>query len=77
MAEILEVIRADGHPEHFLNHWQEIGPGAKHRWAAAGRRQLAEEEPDWLRAADAITRVLRLAGWDFRAGLELSFRHHK
>jgi DNA-binding PadR family transcriptional regulator len=28
---------------------------------AAGRRQLAEEEADWLRAADAITRVLRLA----------------
>ncbi len=28
---------------------------------AAGRRQLAEEESDWLRAADAITRVLRLA----------------
>jgi PadR family transcriptional regulator, regulatory protein PadR len=27
----------------------------------AGRRQLAEEEADWLRAADAITRVLRLA----------------
>lgn len=28
---------------------------------AAGRRQLAEEEAEWLRAADAITRVLRLA----------------
>jgi PadR family transcriptional regulator PadR len=28
---------------------------------AAGRRQLAEEETEWLRAADAITRVLRLA----------------
>jgi transcriptional regulator len=28
---------------------------------AAGRRQLAEEEADWLRAADAITRVLKLA----------------
>jgi PadR family transcriptional regulator, regulatory protein PadR len=28
---------------------------------AAGRRQLEEEEADWLRAADAITRVLRLA----------------
>jgi PadR family transcriptional regulator PadR len=28
---------------------------------AAGRRQLAEEEAEWLRAAAAITRVLRLA----------------
>src|SRR5580704_4305282 len=28
---------------------------------AAGRRQLAEEETDWMREADAITRVLRLA----------------
>jgi transcriptional regulator len=28
---------------------------------AAGRRQLAEEEIEWLRAAEAITRVLRLA----------------
>jgi DNA-binding PadR family transcriptional regulator len=28
---------------------------------AAGRRQLAEEKAEWLRAADAITRVLRLA----------------
>jgi len=28
---------------------------------AAGRRQLAQEKTDWLRAADAITRVLRLA----------------
>ena len=28
---------------------------------AKGRRQLAEEESQWLRAADAITRVLRLA----------------
>src|SRR5258708_32922192 len=28
---------------------------------AAGRRQLAEEEAEWLRATDAITRVLRLA----------------
>jgi PadR family transcriptional regulator, regulatory protein PadR len=27
----------------------------------AGRRQLADEEAEWLRAADAITRVLRLA----------------
>ena len=27
----------------------------------AGRRQLAEEESEWLRAVDAITRVLRLA----------------
>jgi PadR family transcriptional regulator, regulatory protein PadR len=28
---------------------------------AAGRRQLAEEEGEWLRAAAAITRVLRMA----------------
>jgi transcriptional regulator len=28
---------------------------------ASGRRQLAQEEADWLSAADAITRVLRLA----------------
>jgi len=28
---------------------------------AAGRRQLAKEEAEWLRAADAISRVLRLA----------------
>lgn len=28
---------------------------------AAGRRQLEEEQTEWLRAADAITRVLRLA----------------
>jgi transcriptional regulator len=28
---------------------------------AAGRRQLAEEEAGWLRAVEAITRVLRLA----------------
>lgn len=28
---------------------------------AAGRRQLVEEEADWSRAAEAITRVLRLA----------------
>jgi transcriptional regulator len=28
---------------------------------AAGRRQLANEQAEWLRAADAITRVLRLA----------------
>ena len=32
-----------------------------YRITAAGRRQLAEEENEWLRAADAITRVLRLA----------------
>jgi transcriptional regulator len=32
-----------------------------YRITAAGRRQLAEEEAEWLRAADAITRVLRLA----------------
>lgn len=32
-----------------------------YRITAAGHRQLAEEEGDWLRAADAITRVLRLA----------------
>jgi len=28
---------------------------------AAGRRRLGEEEVEWLRAADAITRVLRMA----------------
>lgn len=32
-----------------------------YRITAAGRRQLAEEEAEWLRAADAMTRVLRLA----------------
>ena len=32
-----------------------------YRITAAGRRQLAQEETEWLRAADAITRVLRLA----------------
>jgi transcriptional regulator len=32
-----------------------------YRITAAGRRQLAEEEAEWLRAAHAITRVLRLA----------------
>ena len=32
-----------------------------YRITASGRRQLAEEEAEWLRAADAITRVLRLA----------------
>lgn len=32
-----------------------------YRITAAGRRQLAEEEAEWLRAAGAITRVLRLA----------------
>ena len=32
-----------------------------YRITAAGRRQLANEETEWLRAADAITRVLRLA----------------
>jgi DNA-binding PadR family transcriptional regulator len=31
-----------------------------YRITAAGRRQLAEEESEWLRAADAIARVLRL-----------------
>ena len=31
-----------------------------YRITAAGRRQLADEEGEWLRAADAITRVLRL-----------------
>ena len=25
VAQILEVIRADTHSEHLLNHWQEIG----------------------------------------------------
>ena len=28
---------------------------------AAGRRQLGEEEAEWIRAADAISRVLRMA----------------
>ncbi len=28
---------------------------------AAGRRHFADEEAEWLRAAEAITRVLRLA----------------
>jgi PadR family transcriptional regulator, regulatory protein PadR len=28
---------------------------------AAGRRRLANEQAEWRRAADAITRVLRLA----------------
>lgn len=32
-----------------------------YRITAAGRRQLAEEQLEWLRAADAITRVLSLA----------------
>jgi len=32
-----------------------------YRITAAGRRQLAIEEAEWLRAADAIARVLRLA----------------
>ena len=32
-----------------------------YRITAAGRRQLAEEESAWLLAADAVTRVLRLA----------------
>ncbi len=32
-----------------------------YRITAAGRRQLNSEETEWLRAADAITRVLRLA----------------
>jgi|SRR5581483_4773366 len=32
-----------------------------YRITAAGRRQLASEETEWLRAAEAITRVLRLA----------------
>ena len=45
----------------------EWGPSENNRRAryykitAAGRRQLAHEEAEWLRAADAITRVLRLA----------------
>ena len=45
----------------------EWGPSENNRRAryykitAAGRRQLAHEETEWLRAADAITRVLRLA----------------
>jgi PadR family transcriptional regulator PadR len=32
-----------------------------YRITAAGRRQLAAEEAEWLRTAQAITRVLRLA----------------
>src|SRR5438445_12918113 len=32
-----------------------------YRITAAGRRQLINEETEWLRAAQAITRVLRLA----------------
>ena len=32
-----------------------------YRITAAGRRQLTQEETEWLRAAEAITRVLRLA----------------
>jgi PadR family transcriptional regulator, regulatory protein PadR len=32
-----------------------------YRITAAGRRQLEREEAEWLRAAEAITRVLRLA----------------
>ena len=32
-----------------------------YRITTAGRRQLAEEETEWLRAEEAITRVLRLA----------------
>jgi len=32
-----------------------------YRITAAGRRQLEEEEGEWLRAADAMRRVLRLA----------------
>src|SRR5262249_45209698 len=32
-----------------------------YRITAAGRRRLGDEEADWLRTSDAITRVLRLA----------------
>jgi hypothetical protein len=32
-----------------------------YRVTAAGRLQLMEEKGDWLRAADAMTRALRLA----------------
>jgi PadR family transcriptional regulator, regulatory protein PadR len=32
-----------------------------YRITAAGRRQLGEEEEEWLRAAEAITRVLKMA----------------
>jgi len=32
-----------------------------YRITAAGRRHLAEERGEWLRAADAMTRVLKLA----------------
>jgi transcriptional regulator len=45
----------------------EWAPSANNRRArfykitAAGRRQLAQEETEWRRAAEAIARVLRLA----------------
>jgi len=32
-----------------------------YRITAAGRRHLAEEKGEWLRAADAMTRVLKMA----------------
>jgi transcriptional regulator len=32
-----------------------------YRITAAGRRQLAEERTEWLRAANAITKILRMA----------------
>ncbi len=46
------------------SEWAASGNNRRARYyriTAAGRRQLAEEEAGWLRAADAITRVLRLA----------------
>jgi len=32
-----------------------------YRITAAGRRQLADEQAEWLRAANAITKILRMA----------------
>lgn len=35
---------------------------ARYYWiTAAGRRQLAEERTEWLRASNAITKILRMA----------------
>ena len=56
---------------HRMDEWgwirSEWGPSDHNRRAryyritAAGRRHLAEEQGEWLRAADAMTRVLKLA----------------
>jgi len=46
------------------SEWAPSGNNRRARYyriTAAGRRQLADEQAEWLRAADAITRVLRLA----------------